>query len=125
MKNHDKTGSEIQGFVLLKEHGGNNAGDSMKKAVKERTVFEKKIPEVCINRKNAVSVLDIYQLKGHIGSTFHGIFIATGRAEAAVAAERDEFQFTAVRTAIHCSTEGRIAAVDHFIHVFYYRLTRM
>lgn len=83
MKHHDKTGSEIHGFVLLEEHGGNNTGDSMKKAVEERTVFEEKPPEAFINCKNAVAVLDIYQLKGHTGSAFHGIFVSAGRAKTA------------------------------------------
>ena len=42
VKHHDKTESEVHGFVLFKEQGGNNSVDSVKKAVKERTVFEKK-----------------------------------------------------------------------------------
>lgn len=90
MEDQDKTGSELHGFVLFEEHGGNNTGDRVKKTVKEGTVFEEKIPEGFINGKNAVAVLDIYQLKGHAGSAFHGIFIAAGRAETAMAAERDK-----------------------------------
>ena len=91
MKHHDKTRSEIHGFILLKEHSGDNAGDSMKKAVEERTVFEKKIPELFINCKNTVAVLNINQFKGHTGSAFHGIFIATGRTKTTVATERNKF----------------------------------
>ena len=60
---------------------------------------------------------DIDELKGHGGSAFHGILVATGGAEAAVTAEGDEFQFSAVRAAEHSTAEGRIPTVDHFLHV--------
>lgn len=118
MENHDEAGSEIHGFVLFEEHAGNNVVNSMKKAVKERAVFEEKMPEVFVNGKNAMAVLDIYQLKRHTGSAFHGIFISAGRAETAVAAERDKFKFSTVGAAIHSSTEGRITTVNHLIDIF-------
>ena len=38
-----------------------------------------------------MTVGDIDQLKGHGRSALHGVEIATGRAEAAVAAERNKF----------------------------------
>ena len=47
--------------------------------------------------------------KGHGGRAFHSIFISTSRAETAVAAEGDEFEFTAGRTAVHGPAKGRIA----------------
>ena len=90
----------------------------MKKAVKERTVIQEKIPELPINGKNTMPVGNIDQLKGHGGSAFHGIFIAAGGAEAAVAAERDEFQLSTVRTAVHGPAESWVATVNHFLHVF-------
>ena len=61
--------------------------------------------EVFINSKNAVPVLDRNELKGHTGSTFHRVFVPAGRTETAVTAERNEFEFSAVRTAIHCAAE--------------------
>ena len=70
-------------------------------------------------RKNAVAVTDIYQFKGHTGSAFHGIFIATGGAETAFTAERDKLKLSAVRTAIHGTAIGRIAAVYHLIDIFH------
>lgn len=73
MGNHDKIGSEIHGFVLLEEHGGNNAGNGVKKAVKEGGVIEKKLLEVFINGQVTVSVGSINQLKGHRGSAVHDI----------------------------------------------------
>lgn len=39
-----------------------------------------------------MTVLDIDELKGHTGSVFYGIFVTTGRAEAAVTTKRDEFK---------------------------------
>ena len=65
---------------------------------------------------------DIDELKGHGGSAFHGILVATGGAEAAVTAERDEFQFSAVRAAVHGTAERRIATVNHLIDIFHFRI---
>ena len=97
----------------------------MKKAVEEGTVMEKKIPELLINCKNAVAVTDIYQFKGHTGSAFHGIFIAAGGAETAFAAERDKLKLSAVGTAKHGTTKGRVAAVYHLIDIFHLSLSGM
>ena len=97
----------------------------MKKAVEEGTVMEKKIPELLIDCKNAVAMTDIYQFKGHTGSAFHGIFIAAGGAETAVAAERNKFKLSAVRTAIHGTAIGRIAAVYHLIDIFHLSQSRV
>jgi hypothetical protein len=97
----------------------------MKKAVEEGTVIEEKIPELLINCKNTVAMTDIYQFKGHTGSAFHGIFIATGGAETAFTAERDKLKLSAVWTAIHGATKGGIAAVDHFFNIFDDRVTGM
>ena len=56
VKDHDKTGSEVHGFILFKKHTGNNAVYRMKKAVKEGAVIEEKAPELGINGKNAMPV---------------------------------------------------------------------
>lgn len=125
VEDHDKTGSEIHGFVLFKKHAGNNAANSMKKAVKEGAVIQKKIAELLINGKNTMPVGNIDQFKGHGGSAFHSIFIATGGAETAVAAERDEFQLSTVGTAVHGTAESGGAAVNHLLHVFNDRGTWM
>jgi len=82
----------------------------MKETVRQGTVIQKKVPELFIDCKNAVAVTGIYQFKGHTGSAFHGIFIATGGAETAFTAERDKLKLSAVWTAIHCPTKGRITA---------------
>ena len=39
MKDHDKTGSKIQGFILFKKYTGNNTVDGKEEAVKERAVL--------------------------------------------------------------------------------------
>ena len=88
MEDHDETGSEVHGFILLKKHTGDNAVYGMEKTVEEGAVIEKKVPELFINGKDTMAVRDINKFKGHRGSTIHGIFISTGRAETAVAAER-------------------------------------
>lgn len=90
MKNHDKPGGKIQGFILLGKHAGNNTVDRMKKAVKKRTIIEEEIPELLINGKNTMPMRDMEQFEGHGGRALHGIEIAAGRAEATVATKRDK-----------------------------------
>ena len=50
MKNHDIAWSKIPGFIHFKEHAGNNAGNRMKKTVKQSSVLKEKITEIFINR---------------------------------------------------------------------------
>ena len=125
MEYHNKTGREIHGFILFEKHAGNNTVDSMEKTVKQCSVIQEKLAEILINGKNTVTVGDIYKFKGHGSSTPHGVEIPAGRTEPAVAAEGNKFQPATFGTAIHGTAKGGIAAVDHFIHVFYYGLTWM
>lgn len=97
----------------------------MEQTVKEGTAIKEKVPELFINSKDAVAVMDIYQFKGHVGSAFHGIFIAAGGTEAAFAAERDKLKLSTVGTAIHGAAKGRIAAVYHFIDILHLGLSGM
>lgn len=97
----------------------------MEEAVKKFTVIEEKFAEIFINSKDTMPVGNVDQFKGHRGSALHGIKVSAGRTETAVAAEGDEFQPTVMRTAIHGTAKGGIAAVDHFIHVFNDRITWM
>ena len=90
----------------------------MEEAVKQGAVIEEETAELVINGKNTVAVWDIDKLKGHGGSALHGVEITAGRAEAAVAAERDKFQLAAVGTAVHGPAESWVATVNHFLHVF-------
>ena len=76
----------------------------MKETVKERAILQEKITEGRINGKNAMTVSDINELKGHRGSAFHGIFITAGRAETTVTTERNKLE---------------ISTVDHLIDIFH------
>ncbi|KSV57951.1 hypothetical protein ASU35_14630 [Acetivibrio ethanolgignens] len=95
------------------KHTRDHAVYGMKQTIKQRTVFEKEFAKIFVDCENTMSVCDINQLKGHTGSAFHGIFIATGRAETAVTAEGNKSEFSAFRAAIHCITERWITAVNH------------
>ena len=97
----------------------------MEEAVKQGAVIEKEITEIFINGEDTMAVLYIYQLEGHRGGAFHGIFITTGRTEAAVTAERNKFQLTAVRTAIHGTAKRWIATVNHFFDIFHLSIPGM
>lgn len=97
----------------------------MEQTVKEGTVIQEKVSELSIDSKDAVAVMDIYQFKGHVGNTFHGIFIAAGGTETVFAAERDKLKFSTVGTSIHGAAKGRIAAVYHLIDIFHLSLSGM
>ena len=91
----------------------------MEKAVKQGTVFEKKVTKIFINSKNTVAMLDINKLKRHRSSTFHRILVTTGRAETAVASERDKFKLATMGAAIHGTAKRWITTVDHLIDIFH------
>ena len=91
MKDHDKTGGEVHGLVLLIKHVGNNTVYSMEETIKQCPVIKEKLPEIFVDGENTMPVGDIDQFKGHGGSASHGIEIPTGRTETAMTAERDKF----------------------------------
>ena len=97
----------------------------MEKTVQEGTVFEKEGTEVFVDGKDTVSMGNINEFKGHRGSTFHGVLVTTGGAETAVTAKGDKLEFSAFGTTVHSATVGRVAAVDHLIHIFNDRITWM
>ena len=72
-----------------------------------------------------MSVSDINKFKGHGGGSVNGILNTAGRTKTAVAPKRDKFKGTTTRASIHGTAKGRIPTVDHFIHVFNNRRTRM
>jgi hypothetical protein len=72
-----------------------------------------------------MAMCDINQFKGHTGSAFHGIFVAAGRAETAMTAERNKFKISAVRTAVHGTTERWITAMNHLIDIFHLSFSGM
>lgn len=102
-----------------------NAAGGMKKAVQEGAAVKEKLPQAFIYGKGTVSVAGINQLKGHICSPFHGVFIATSGAEAAFAAERDKFKLPAFWAAVHGAAECRVAAVNHLFDIFHLTATWM
>ncbi len=107
------------------EHMEYDTAYRMEKAVQEVAVFKEKFPQVFINGKYTVPVLYTNYFERHVSSSFHGIFCSTCGAETAVASERDKFKVSAVGTAIHCTTIGRVSTVNHFFDVFQFTGTWM
>ena len=105
MEDHNIARGEIFGMVKIEKHPGYYAGDGMEKTVQEGTVLEEKVPEIFINGKNAMTVLDIDEFKSHTGGAFHSIFVAAGRAKTAVAAERNKLKVPAVGAGVHGTTK--------------------
>ncbi len=106
------------------EHAQDNVLNGRKKAVQERAVFQKEMAQVFINGKDTVAA-DFYYFERHSSCPVHGVFITTGRAEAAFAAERDKFKVPAFFTAIHGAAVRRVTAVYHYIYVIFDRITGM
>lgn len=125
MQNHNEPGSEVSGFIQLIKHTGNNTVNCMKKTVEQRTVKNKKLPEIFVNGKNTMAVPYIDQFKRHTGRAFHRVFVTTGRAKAAVAAKRNEFKLSAMGAGIHGTTKRGIATVNHFINIFHLSISWM
>lgn len=71
--------------------------------------MKEKITEIFVNGKYTVPMSNIDQLKGHTGSAFHGIFVATSRTKTAVATKGNKFKITTVGADIHGTAEGRVA----------------
>ena len=97
---------------------GHDIADSLEKAVQEGAVFQEEMPELLINGKDAVAVMAAQKLEGHGG--FLAVLYATGGAEAALAAERDELHLPALGAGIHGSAEGRVATVHHLFDVLHF-----
>ena len=72
-----------------------------------------------------MTVSNVNEFKSHGSSTFHRVLITTGRAKAAVTAERDKLEIAAMLTAIHGTAEGGVATMDHFVHIFNNGITWM
>ena len=97
----------------------------MEETVKQGAVFKKEMAKVLIYSKDTVSVRYIDELESHVGGTFHGILIAAGRAETAVAAERDELEVAAFWTAVHSTAIRRVTTMNHLLDVLDNSVTRM
>lgn len=125
MQDEDKAGHIVHGFIHFMEHLQEHAVNGVEQAAQEAAFIKKERPQGFIYRENAVPVAYIGQLEGHICSPFHCVFIAASWAETAFAPERDEFLLPTARAGIHGAAVGRVAAVDHFINVFHFTVTRV
>ena len=67
----------------------------------------------------------VNQFKGHFCGTVDAVPVTTGRAKFRMTAERNEFKFSAVGTAVHGAAIGRIPTVNHFPDVFHNNGTGM
>ena len=105
MENHDIAGSKIFGMIQVEKHTGYDTGNRVKEAVQEGAILKEEVPEIFINGKNAMTVLDVDEFERHSGSAFHGIFVPAGRTKAAVTTKWNKLKVTAVRTGVHGATK--------------------
>ncbi len=125
MQDTDETGDKVPAFIDFMEHFENDAAHSLKKAVKQGTVIQKERTQVFVNGKNEVPVGTVNEFKGHFRRAVNAVFIAAGRAEFRVAAERNKFKSTTVGTAVQGAAIRRVAAVDHLFNIFHNNGTGM
>ena len=97
----------------------------MEETVEQGTVIQKEITKIFINSKDAMTMMEINQFKGHTGGAFHGIFVSTGRAKTAVTSKRNEFEFSAMSAGVHAPSKRRITTVDHPIDIFHLSISGM
>lgn len=107
------------------EHAKNHTVYSMEEAVKKITVFKEEGAKDLIDGEDAVPVSGMDQFGSHFEGARHGIFCPAGRAKTAMAAERNIFKITAVRTGIHSPAKGRITTVDQFVNVVHFAVPGM
>jgi len=118
MKDRNETWSKQFRFIVLVEHSEDNRANGAEEAVQEITVFKEKVSEGIIDCKDTVSVLGIDDLRRHGKSAVNRVLVATGRAEAAFATERNKLEIAAFFTPPHDTTISGVSAVDHLIDVF-------
>lgn len=119
MEDTDKTGDKIFEFVQGEKEIFNDFGNSLKKTVKQVTVFQEKMAEGFVNREDEMPVGTVDQLKGHSSRPVIGIPGSAGGAELGVAPERDELKPAAVWASIHGAAIRRVATVNDFFNVFH------
>ena len=125
MEDTEKAGDKIFGFVQREKEFFKDIGNSLKEAVEQGAVFQEKRPEGIVDGEDQMPVSTVDKFKGHSSRPVIRIFGPAGRAKLGVASKRDKFKLSAVRTTVHGAAKGGIATVDHFIHVFNNRSTRM
>ena len=119
MKDTDKTGNKIFGFVQGEKEFFYDIGNSLKETVKQAAIFEEKMTERIINGENKMPVCTVNQFEGHGSRPVIGILSTAGRAELGVTSERDKFKSTTVRAAIHGTSIRGITTVDYLFDVFH------
>lgn len=118
MQDTDEARSEEKGLVIPMEHAENDTADSAKEAVQKGTIRKEKRAEFFSDGEYTVTVLYIDDLEGHLCCAIDRIHVSARRAEAAMTPERNKLQMSAVTAAIHSPAKGRVATVDHLIHIF-------
>lgn len=119
VKNTDKTGNEVFGFIQGEKEFFNNIRNRFKKTVQQVAVFQEEMSQRCINGKDQMPVSTVNQFKGHSSRPVIRIFRPASRAKFGMAAKRDKFKVSAMGTAIHGTTIRGITAVDDLFNVFH------
>lgn len=80
----------------------------MEQAIQKGAVFQEKIPEIFINGKDAMAMLNVDELESHRSGAFHAVFVSTRRAKPTVTVERNIFKVATMRAMIHSTAERRV-----------------
>lgn len=119
MEDTDEAGGKEEGFIIFMKEAEDNGLNSRKKAVEKGTVFKEKSSEGLGNGEDTVAVGDIDHFERHGHCPVHGISVTAGWTESGMAAKRDKFEQTTLRTAIHGTAIRSITAMNHFFNGFH------
>ena len=125
MEDTDKPWDKVFRFVQGMEQFFDDVRNSLKEAVEQVAVFQKKVAKGFINGKDKMSVSTTNQFKGHGSSSVVGIFRTTGRTKLRMTTKRNKLEGSTMGAAIHGTAIRRITAVDHLIDIFHFRISGM
>ena len=118
MKNADKSRSKVFSFINFGKHTKDNITNRMKQTIQKRPVIQKIRAKLFRDSENTMAMNTRNKLAGHMKRTNLVVFVAAGRAETALAAERNKFKITTVWTAIHGTAKRRVTTMNHLVDIF-------
>ena len=118
VKDADKAGCKIFGFIDFGKHAQDDIADRRKKKTEASAVLEEEDAQFFRNGEDAVPVDTGDELTGHMEGAKLIILVAAGRTETAAATKRNKLEVTAMGTAVHGSPIRRATTMNHLVDIF-------
>ena len=92
---------------------------------KRERSFRKKVPEIFINGKDAMAMLNVDEFESHRSGAFHAVFVSTRRAKPTVTVERDIFKVATMGAMIHGTAKGKDPHNGSSFDIFHFGVSGM